>query len=123
MKRPLYSLVLEDNNIFNGGYDYSNTKWKEIPHKKIKRVFYHIPKGDTICLSGYDRYCHLVEVAMDLNGTNKNVSKVEYVYIMGQKDNKVSCYKINLKNYEDITHKIYNIDDDFIKKISMSSWK
>jgi hypothetical protein len=124
MLKPIFMLVLEDNSNFVGGTEYTETKWKEIPKdKKIKRVFYNIPKGDTLCLSGYDTYAHLVEVTKDINGSKAGQVNLEYAYIMGRKDDAVKCYKINLQNSELIICKDYNINDDFIKSIAKHCWK
>lgn len=124
MRKPIYSIILEDDTVFVGGCDYSDTKWSEIPiGKKIKRIFYKLPIGDILLLSGGDKYCHLVEVTKDLNGAKSGKVNLEYAYIMKQKDNTVTCYKMNLQNKELILCKEYDINDEFIKGISISSWK
>lgn len=124
MRLPIYTLVFEDNTVFVGGFDYKETKWLEIPNaKKIKRVLYKLPSNDQLCLSGYDSYCHLVEVTKDVQGGRNQDVNLEYAYIMGKKDTKVICYKINLQNKELILCKEYNINDDFIKSIAIHCWK
>jgi len=124
MSKPIYSLILEDNSTFVGGINYSETKWNDIPSdKKIKRIFYRLPKGDVICLSGYNKYCHLVEVTKDVYCSKESGLKLEYAYIMGQKDNLVRCYKINLQNNEIIICKDYDINDEFVTRIAIHCWK
>jgi len=65
----------------------------------------------------------MVEVTSELNGLNAGRTNFEYVYIMGKKEDKVTVYKISLKEPKQIETKIYNIEDQWIKKINPSIWK
>jgi len=119
--KPLFVAVLEDESIYTGG-DYYKTKWIEIPDKKIKRLFYTLPDGNHLCLDMYDKYYHFIEGTNDLNGKNNGKVNLEYAYIMGSKNDKVICYKINLKN-SNIERIEYNINDTFIKSLNSLGWR
>ena len=127
----LYYILFEDKTKFLGGTNLKNTKWSEIPNKKIKAIFYKMPYNDCIVLSGYDSYYHMVEVVKDLNVKNANTTKIEYTYIMGKKDDEVICYKIaQCKKQKTIKHEIgdvfvkkYNINNEWIKSLNSISWK
>lgn len=123
MKKPLFSIILEDNSVFLGGEDYFNTKWKEIPNKKIKRIFYLLPTGDYFCLSGYDQYYHYVEVIKDLNGPKSGQTQFQHACLMGRKEDKVVSYQIDLKNKTKLEYQVYNIQDEAITRLNASAWK
>lgn len=123
----LYTIIYEDSTAFLGG-DYNNTKWNEIPNKKIRSIFYQLPNGDAIGLSKYDKYFHMIEAVEDLNGKNRGIKKLEYAYIMGLKNDNVRVYRINLCDKEEdkignIKVFEYKIDDDFIKSLNKDGWK
>lgn len=58
---PLFSVVFEDGSYFVGGENYHQTKWREIPNKNIKRIFYRLPDGIHLELHGYEKYFHMIE--------------------------------------------------------------
>jgi len=101
---PLFTVIFEDGSQFVGGTSYFETKWMEIPLKKIKRIFYKLPTNDYICLDGYENYYHMVEATKDWmriggkKGIEKlsNAPKIEYAYIMGKLEDKVISYRIIL---------------------------
>ena len=127
-KRPLFVLVLEDDTIYSGG-DFTNTKWNEIPlNKKIKRIFYSLTNKDCLCLDGYDKYFHMIEATTDLNGSKAGKVNIEYAYIFGKKEDKVTCYKINLKtrpdkNIGNIERIEFATDSEFIQQLNKDGWK
>ncbi len=119
----LFTVIFEDNTSFVGG-TLINTKWLEIPAKKIKRIFYKLPYGDCFCLSGYEAYYHMVEATMDLSGKNKGNIKLHFVYIMGRIKDEVIIYKIALKNPDKyVTINKKNINDKWIKKLNVNGWR
>jgi hypothetical protein len=128
ISKSLFVAVLEDDTTFTGG-DYYNTKWTLLPKdKKIKRLFYTLPDGNHLCLDLYNKYYHFIEGTNDLNGRHSGKVNLEYVYLLGQKDNKIICYKINLqnrpnKNLGDIERIEYNINDSFIKSLNPVGWR
>ena len=75
MNKPLFQVVFEDNSTFDGG-DYQNTKWAEIPHKKIRSLFYLLPTGDYLGLGGYERFYHFIECTTDLNGDKAGIKNI-----------------------------------------------
>lgn len=123
----LYFVVFEDGTTYQGGTSYSETKWMSIPEKKIKRIFFRLPSGDHICLSGYDRYYYMVEATRDvLRGKTKiNNSKIriEAIYCMGKKQDKVIIYRIPLSINKDIKTTILNTENDCIKELNQEAWK
>jgi len=124
IKPNLFTIVFEDNTSFLGGTDYRNTKWLEVPNKQIKRVFYRLPHGDFLCLSGYEEYYHMVEATKDLNGKFAGIVSVEYAYIMGKTNNKVIIYKIDLRNKENyVSRKELDINDKWVKTFNENGWK
>jgi len=127
---PLFSVVFEDGSLFVGGTSYFESKWLEIPNKKIKRIFYRLPNNDYICLGGYEKYFHMIEATQDLTGPLKGKVKLHYAYIMGKLKDKVISYRITLFNNEndkyrigDITMRIFDINNEKIKKLNSSNWR
>ena len=123
---PLYYILFEDGSKYSGGSSFFDTKWKEIPDKKIKMLHYRLPGGDYLVLSGYNKYFHMVEATTDLNGKNKGKTQLENVYIMGKKSDKVVIYKIGLllnKNLGKINKEIKNLEDKEIKGLNPKNWK
>lgn len=127
---PIFSIIFKDGTHFIGGTDYFKTKWLEIPFKKIKRIFYKLPNGDYILLDDKDRFFHMVEATTDLNGKLKGQTILRYAYIMYQKENKVTSYRITLFNQEndkfranDITVREFDINDERIKKLNSDNWR
>ena len=128
---PLFTVIFTDGTHLIGGLDYFNTKWLDIPKdKKIKRIFYRLPNNDCLCLDGYDKYFHMIEATCDLNGRDKGKTKIEYAYIMAKKENSVISYRITLinKNNEkyhqgDITFRIFDINDERMKKLNQNNWR
>ena len=121
MINRLYVIIFDDDTKFEGG-DCTDTKWLEIPNKKIRSLFYSLPFGDCICLSGYDKYYQFIEAVVDLNGDKKGQKIIEHIYVIGVKDKAVRIYKISLKN-----KKIDIIDTDnedkFIKELNPIGWR
>lgn len=126
--KALFLAVFEDNSVYVGGKSYEKTLWLELPKKKIQRLFYTLPDGNHLCLEDYDRYFHMLEATQDLNGKNAGKVNIEYAYIMGEKDNHVTCYKINLKtrvekNIGHIERLEFSKDSEFIQGLSKEGWR
>ena len=133
---PLFTIIFEDGTNFIGGTSYFETKWMEIPLKKIKRIFYKLPTDDYICLRG-DKYYHMVEATKDWakigGGKVKRLysePRIEYVYVMVRKEDKITSYRITLFNKEndkyrigDITVREFNINDEKIQKLNPDIWR
>jgi hypothetical protein len=117
----LFVIIFTDDSIFSGG-NYQQTKWKEIPDKKIRSIFYRMPDGDHLILSGYEKYYHMIEVAQDIMGEKKGEVRLEFSYIMGKKDGYIRIYKINLQN-NNVEVKELKEDDDYINKLNPKFWK
>ena len=123
-KSVLFTIIFDDKTYFKGGNSYFKTKWKEVPHKKIKRIFYRLPDGNYLCLENYDKYYHMVEAVTDLNGTEKNKTKLENAYIMGKKGNKVISYRIILRKDSrgSIIREEIDFNNDKIQKLNPNGW-
>ena len=129
--KSLYTVIFQDGSNFQGG-TFSDTKWTEIPNKPIKRIIYNLQTGDKLVLNHYDNYFHMIEATTDFYLPSpiipkdvlekKEITKLEYAYIMGRRNNIVICYKIDLKT-GDIERKIFDEEDNFIKKLNENGWK
>lgn len=123
----LFNIIFEDNTCFVGG-DYFNTKWINIPNKKIKRVFYTLPDGNRLCLEGYNKYYQMIEVAHDIYGKKKSGKRIEFGYIMGRRKGLVIIYKIALfknsdHNIGDIKREVFKENSEKIRKLNPDGWK
>jgi hypothetical protein len=129
MKKVLFMAILEDNTIYLGGESYEKTLWLELPKtKKIKRLFYTLPDGNHLCLETYDRYFHMIEATTDLNGISAGKVNIEYAYVLGENDNHVTVYKINLKqrpdkNLGNIERLEFAKDSEFIQTLNKDGWR
>ncbi len=128
--KTVFTVIFEDESHFQGGVDYYNTKWLEIPNKKIKRIFYGLPDENMLCLHDYEKYFHMIEATQDLTGKNKRQTKIEYAYIMGKRGNKVDSYRITLFETKDSRYKIgdivkrqFDINNKFIKGLNPNNWR
>ena len=70
----------------------------------------------------------MIEATTDLNGIDSGKVKIEFAYIMGKKEDKVTCYKIALSytvNHRlgDIQKIEYLESDEFIQKLNINGWK
>jgi hypothetical protein len=117
----LYNIVFEDNITLSTG-TLEEPKWLEIPNKKIRSIFYSLPSGDMLCLSGFKRIYHYCEIVMDLNGSESGKKKVEYTYLIIERDNKYIQYRINQINF-DVEINILTKDSEYIKKLNPIGWK
>lgn len=130
-QKPLFVIIFKDETKYIGGKDYYNSGWLGIlPNKPIKRIFYLLPSGDYLCLDGYDKYFRMSEALKDLNGKNSGKVRIQYDYIMGKKEDKVTCYRIALHENKDarykrgdVTIRIFNINDKFIKGLNPDNWR
>ena len=125
-KVPIYTILFEDGTVFEGGSNFYNTKWSEIPKKEIKKFYYRLPGGDYICMGGYDKYFHRIEATVDMSGKEKGKTKLQSIYLYGKKNEKVVVYQIGLiknVNLGLIYKKIIDINDEEIKNLNQNNWK
>jgi hypothetical protein len=126
---PIFQVVFKDGTYFSGGTDYKDTKWLEIPDKPIKRIFYKLPNNDYICLDNYDSYLHIVEVTKDLMGKRKGIINLEYAFIIGLKNNKITSYRITLMQRKEERYKLSDITireftkEYFLGRYNKNNWR
>jgi len=118
----LYTLVFSDNSKYVGGNNYFKTKWLEIPDKQIRSIFYSLPSGDILCLTNFKKIYHYIDSTLDLSGKERGKTKVEYTYLLIERNNEVIQYKINIKTF-DIKITKFNKEDNYIKKLNPLGWK
>jgi len=122
----LYSVVFKDGTYYEGGNSLFDTKWKEIPDKKIKRIFFRLPTGDHICLSGHEKYYYMVEACQDVYRRNQIIKnpkiRLEAYYFMGKRKNEVIVYKVSLID-NSIKMIILDKNSEFIRKLNEKGWK
>ena len=46
-KIPIFKVIFENNSIFEGGYNLFETKWMDIPNKKIKKLLIALDQAVT----------------------------------------------------------------------------
>jgi len=124
---PLFIVGFKDGSIFEGGVDYTETKWLQIPHKEIAAISYRLPDGNYLVVSGAEEYFHMVEVVQDIYGGQPGVPKLEYAYLMTKKNGIVTSYRMTLMNMDtfrmgDITRREFSVDDPKIKGLNPNSW-
>ena len=117
----LYTIIFEDGTNFEGG-TLQQPKWLELPNKKIHSIFYSLPLGDYLFLSGYDAYYHLIEICQDINGDRSGEIQLEYSYFIGKKEKDYKVYKISLRTGQ-IEIQNLTIEDKFIKQLNPMGWK
>lgn len=127
---PLFIAVYKDGSKIEGKENYFETGWLELPLKQIKTLFYLLPTNDYLCLTGYNKYFHMIEATKGIMGKGKGIVKLQYAYIMAKKENEVISYRITLhKNKNDryktndITVRIFKADDENITKLNSQNWR
>lgn len=117
----LYQIVFEDNTTLSNG-TLETPKWLEIPNKKIRSIFYSLPSGDMLCLSGFKRIYHYCEAVMDLNGFESGKKKIEFTYLIIERNNEYIQYRINQINIG-VEINILTKTSDYIKNLNSIGWK
>ena len=117
----LYTVIFEDNSVTFGG-TIEEPKWLEIPEKKIRTIFYYLPLGDCLGVSGYDKYYHYIECCEDLNGEKKGIRQLEFANLICKKDQQYKLYKINLKTGQ-LEIKLLEENNELIKQLNPIGWK
>ena len=119
----IYQIIFDNNEVFNGGDSLFETKWKEIPEdKKIRTIIYFIPTQAGLILSNFKRIYHYVEAVKDLNGSESGKIKIEFTYLIIQRNNKYIQYRINQKS-GDIEVNILEKDSKYITGFNPVFWK
>ncbi len=91
----IFRVGFSDGSSFNGGENYKDTLWNNIPEdKEIKQIAFSLPDGNLMVLRGYEKYNHIVEATQEVYGGNKFV--LRYQYLMGKLGDKIVSYRITL---------------------------
>jgi hypothetical protein len=92
----MFTVNFVDGTNFIGGIDLNDTKWKDIPNKRIKNIEYSLFSKQEI-LENYESYNHLVsKIKYNDKIINRNV------ILMGKIKDKVECIDFDL-TYKKIT--------------------
>jgi hypothetical protein len=119
----IYQIVFNNNETYSGGESLFDTKWKEIPlNKKIRTIIYFIPTQAGLMLSGFERIYHYVEAVKDLNGVESGKIKIEFSYLIIERDNKYIQYRINQKS-GDVEINVLDKDSKYIAGLNPTFWR
>ena len=93
MKALRFIAHYADETVKGNPLGNKDSLWTSLPDKPIKALEYTLPHGkDSIKLSGYDEYLHMVEVCMPMGGN----AAIEHVYLMGKTGTTVVSYRITI---------------------------
>lgn len=93
MKQLRFIVHYEDGVVQGNPLGNRDSLWTSLPNKPIKALEYTLPHAnDSIKLSGYEEYLHMVEVRMPMGGN----AMIEHVYLMGRRGAKVISYRITI---------------------------
>jgi hypothetical protein len=119
----IYQIVFNSGETYDGGNSLFETKWKEIPKdKKIRTIIYFIPTGAGLVLSEFRKIYHYVEGVEDLNGAESGKIRIEFSYLIIERDDKYIQYQINQSNANVIVN-IFKKDSEYIKKLNPDFWR
>ena len=83
----LFTVIFNDNSMYEGGKDLFSPKWSGVPqNKQIRSLFVSLPSGDNLILSGYDKYYYRIEGCQDLNGKNAGQLRPKFIFVYAQKE-------------------------------------
>ena len=122
MNNPLFITMFADKTIYYGRKTYEDSGWKEMPNKPIQKIFFYIPTTDYIGLMGYDKYARIVEATQIVMGENVGQTRLEFVYFLGKRKNRIVQYKMNISS-GNITIKEFDETDAYIKSLNPEIWR
>ena len=122
MDNPLFVVLFTDNSIYYGKKSYTDSGWKEIPNKSIKKIFFSIPTGDFLVLSEYEQYYQYIEATKVISGINAGKTQIEYIHILGKRNHKVIEYKIHVLSGDTKVH-LFEEDNEYIQALNPQGWK
>lgn len=93
MKQLRFIAHYEDEVIPGNPLGNRDSLWTSLPNKPIEALEYTLPHAnDSIKLSGYEEYLHMVEARMFMGGN----TIIEHVYLMGRIGSKIVSYRITI---------------------------
>jgi len=122
MNTPLFIVLFTDGEIYYGKKNYIDSGWKEIPNKSIKKIFFCLPTGDYLIMSEYDKFGQYIEATKIISGIGAGQNKLEYVHILGKRNDKVIEYKVHILS-GDIKVHLFDEDNEYIKSLNKDLWK
>jgi len=108
-----YRVIFNDKTVFCGD-DLTNSRWNEMPNKKIAQIEYHIC-NQTLILSNFKEYNHLVKRVLNINTQEQNIIKLTLLAI---EDSCIHSFVFDIKT-ETWTTNIYNLSE----KQKSTGWK
>jgi hypothetical protein len=108
-----YKVTFDDKTIFKGG-DLTNSRWNEMPNKKIAQIEYHID-NQTLILANFKEYNHLVKRSLNIITQEQNITKLSLLAI---EDSCIHSFVFDIKT-ETWTTNIYNL----LEKQKSTGWK
>ena len=115
MKRLRFITHYENNETVHGNpLGSKDSLWTSLPKKPIIALKYTLPNAkDSIKLSGYEEYLHMIEAVMPVGRT----AVIENVYLMGRIGDVVVSYRITILQRKIVDrYKIGDITVRVIKK-------
>ena len=93
MKPLRFIAYYEDETVQGNPLGNRDSLWTSLPNKPIKALEYTLPHAnDSIKLSGYEEYLHMIEACMPMGGN----TMIENVYLMGRIGSMVTSYRITI---------------------------
>lgn len=89
----MYKILFEDNTTFYGG-NFANSKWNEMPDKKIIKIDYQAG-NKRLVMENYDGYNHQIEMAEAL-GHGQFISTI---ILMGKEGERVTKVIFNIRKH------------------------
>lgn len=112
----MYKVVFEDDSTFES--ESANSKWNEMPEKKIKKLLYYFGK-DCIVFEGFEAYNHLIEKVQFMMGRSGN--RTTKVILMGKYKEEIHQLVIDL-HHEKVYKLITPVGQEYMNKPT-SGWK
>jgi hypothetical protein len=112
----MYKVIFEDDEVFESCSE--DSKWNEMPEKKIKKLIYSFGK-DNIIFEGFEAYNHLIEKVQFIMGRSGNITTK--VILMGKYKEEIHQLVIDLHK-EKVYKLITPVNKEYMEKTTIG-WK
>jgi len=126
MYEPIFTVKFTDETEFVGG-NLKAPKWTKCPDQEINSLRVHLPYGDEVVLSGYEKYNFFIGASKDLRGGELTI---QHLFALGCNDKTVVSYRITLTSQVgnkyrigDMTVRNFPLGKEGIGRTSTSGWK